>query len=324
MRTKNRVPACTTPLMPRNDRLIETSRAISLIFNIGCVIVINLAFFILTLQPEMARVNVSYLREMWVLVNVSAIPALAMGSMRRHEQRAMLLDKVVKSTLVAVVIHALFLLALTTFLHLDDMRIRDYIFFYALMLVGLLVFRVAAAYALKEYRRHGYNYTRVVIVGAGPNGERLASSLRKDSGFGYKILGFFDDSSDEISVRGDVYPIAALRKFVVDNDVRQIFYTLSGQNDVLADVIRIADDNCIEFYYVPQIPRTLARNFELNNVGHLPLLSIRHNPLKKSLNRLLKRSFDLTISSLFLCFYPIVYIIVAIGIKMGSPGPVYF
>lgn len=324
MRTKNRVPACTTPLMPRNDRLIETSRAISLIFNIGCVIVINLAFFILTLQPEMARVNVSYLREMWVLVNVSAIPALAMGSMRRHEQRAMLLDKVVKSTLVAVVIHALFLLALTTFLHLDDMRIRDYIFFYALMLVGLLVFRVAAAYALKEYRRHGYNYTRVVIVGAGPNGERLASSLRKDSGFGYKILGFFDDSSDEISVRGDVYPIAALRKFVVDNDVRQIFYTLSGQNDVLADVIRIADDNCIEFYYVPQIPRTLARNFELNNVGHLPLLSIRHNPLKKSLNRLLKRSFDLTVSSLFLCFYPIVYIIVAIGIKMGSPGPVYF
>ena len=143
----------------------------------------------------MARVNVSYLREMWVLVNVSAIPALAMGSMRRHEQRAMLLDKVVKSTLESVALHALFLLSLTTFLHLDDMRIRDYLLFYAMMLVGMLLFRVAAAYALKEYRRRGYNYTRVVIVGAGANGERLASSLQKDGGFGYKILGFFDDSA---------------------------------------------------------------------------------------------------------------------------------
>ena len=311
--------------MSRNDRIIETGRIISLIFNIGCVIVINLAFFLLTLQPDMAGVNVSYLREMWVLVNVSAVPALAMGNMGRHEQRAMLLDKVVKTTLLAVVVHALFLLSLTTFLHLDDMRIRDYVFFYALMLVGLLIIRVAGAYALKEYRRRGYNYTRVVIVGSGANGERLAASLMNDSGFGYKILGFFDDiASVSPSVKKDIYPISSLRKFVAENDVRQIFYTLSGQNDILKEVIRIADDNCVEFYYVPQIPRTLARNFELHSVGHIPVLSIRHNPLKSTVNRIVKRTFDLVVSSLFLCIYPLIYIPVAIGIKAGSPGPVYF
>lgn len=273
----------------------------------------------------MAGVNVSYLREMWVLVNVSAVPALAMGNMGRHEQRAMLLDKVVKTTLLAVVVHALFLLSLTTFLHLDDMRIRDYVFFYALMLVGLLIIRVAGAYALKEYRRRGYNYTRVVIVGSGANGERLAASLMNDSGFGYKILVFFDDiASVSPSVKKDIYPISSLRKFVAENDVRQIFYTLSGQNDILKEVIRIADDNCVEFYYVPQIPRTLARNFELHSVGHIPVLSIRHNPLKSTVNRIVKRTFDLVVSSLFLCIYPLIYIPVAIGIKAGSPGPVYF
>lgn len=273
----------------------------------------------------MAGVNVSYLREMWVLVNVSAVPALAMGNMGRHEQRAMLLDKVVKTTLLAVVVHALFLLSLTTFLHLDDMRIRDYVFFYALMLVGLLIIRVAGAYALKEYRRRGDNYTRVVIVGSGANGERLAASLMNDSGFGYKILGFFDDiASVSPSVKKDIYPISSLRKFVAENDVRQIFYTLSGQNDILKEVIRIADDNCVEFYYVPQIPRTLARNFELHSVGHIPVLSIRHNPLKSTVNRIVKRTFDLVVSSLFLCIYPLIYIPVAIGIKAGSPGPVYF
>ena len=146
-----------------------------------------------------------------------------------------------------------------------------------------------------------------------------------DSGFGYKILGFFDDiASVSPSVKKDIYPISSLRKFVAENDVRQIFYTLSGQNDILKEVIRIADDNCVEFYYVPQIPRTLARNFELHSVGHIPVLSIRHNPLKSTVNRIVKRTFDLVVSSLFLCIYPLIYIPVAIGIKAGSPGPVYF
>lgn len=145
--------------MPRQDRIVETSRLLTLIFNTGCIVVINLAFLILIMRPWWDQISPVYLRELWVLVNVSAIPALAVSHMGRHEQRAMLLDKVVKTTIIAVIVHALFFLSVTTFLHLDDMRIRDIVLYYAMMLAGLLIFRVSGAYALKEYRRQGYNYT---------------------------------------------------------------------------------------------------------------------------------------------------------------------
>ena len=63
---------------------------------------------------------------------------------------------------------------------------------------------------------------------------------------------------------------------------------------------------------------------EFHNIGPLPMLSIRRNPLQSVFNRALKRGFDIVISSLFLLFYPLVYIPVAIAIKITSPGPVYF
>ena len=56
----------------------------------------------------------------------------------------------------------------------------------------------------------------------------------------------------------------------------------------------------------------------------MPVLSIRHNPMKSRFNRIVKRGFDLAVSGTFLLFYPLVYIPVAIAIKKSSPGPVYF
>ena len=56
----------------------------------------------------------------------------------------------------------------------------------------------------------------------------------------------------------------------------------------------------------------------------MPLLTVRRNPLKKRFNRGLKRGFDIVFSSVFLCFYPLIYLPIAITIKLTSPGPVYF
>lgn len=53
-------------------------------------------------------------------------------------------------------------------------------------------------------------------------------------------------------------------------------------------------------------------------------MSLQEPPLKSRFNRLLKRAFDLTVSSVVLVLSPIVYIPVAIAIKLSSPGPVFF
>lgn len=54
------------------------------------------------------------------------------------------------------------------------------------------------------------------------------------------------------------------------------------------------------------------------------VLSLLRNPLSNPLNRGIKRLFDIVFSSVFLVFFPLILIPVAIAIKLSSPGPVFF
>ena len=64
-------------------------------------------------------------------------------------------------------------------------------------------------------------------------------------------------------------------------------------------------------------------HFEM--LGNVPVLSIRREPLELLENRIVKRTFDIVCSTLFLCtIFPFIYIIVGVAIKMSSPGPIFF
>lgn len=310
--------------MTNIERPLSRGKYIQLLFSLCDLAIINLLFWITISVFPVIKAYPQELRELWLVVNVSFVPTLAWTAQRRHNMRAIVLDGVTRSTLLAVGTHALFFLSLIAFLGIRSVPVRAYVFYYGLMLVVLPLFRIAANIALKTYRRHGYNFARVVIVGTGATARRLYENMQRDSGYGYKVLGFFDDNPDEDFFADKVYPVDELESFVERNQVRQIFFTLSGHNAALARTIKIADDNVADFYYVPQIPHTLARRFELNSIGSLPVLSISRNPLKNYINRFIKRTFDIVVSSVFLCFYPLIYIPVAIAIKLSSPGPVYF
>lgn len=54
------------------------------------------------------------------------------------------------------------------------------------------------------------------------------------------------------------------------------------------------------------------------------MLTVRHNPHTRAINRFAKRTFDVVFSSIVLLCSPIIFIPVAIAIKISSPGPVFF
>lgn len=309
--------------MTETSRPDRRGRFIPALFTLGDLLIVNLTLWLtLAVFPVLETGHV--VRELWLLVNVCFVPMEALNRHARHEHRAIRMERVVRSTLLECMTHLLCFLALQTFLHLAYLPYRAYGLYYGAMISGLLLFNLAGNYCLKSYRRRGFNFTRVVIIGTGSTARRLYESMLKDSGFGYRVLSFFDNEPKEGFSLGKVRKISELGKFVEENHVRQIFFTLSGQNESLSDVIKIADDHVADFYYVPQIPRTLSRRFELHSIGAIPVLSVLRNPLKNLFNRCVKRSFDLVVSSVFLCFYPIIYIPIAIAIKISSPGPVYF
>lgn len=310
--------------MNSSERATGYGRFIQTLFNLVDLGVVNALFGLtILLYPEIT-VNARYLRELWVLVNVSFLPIIIWSLRNRHDLRVIQLDRVFTNAVFSVVVHALVFMSLIEFLRIPVIPKIAYVCFYSMLLVALSIVQIMSRFILKAYRRRGYNFTRAIIIGTGDTALRLYEHMHTDTGFGYKVLGFFGEDRAKSIPGKYLGNIDDLETFMRDNAIDQIFYTLSGEDNSLSRVIKLADDNVVEFYYVPQISRYLSRRFELNTIGSMPVLSTLHNPLKGNLNRMIKRSFDLAVSSVFLCFYPLIYIPVAIAIKLTSPGPVYF
>ena len=264
------------------------------------------------------------LRTLWVLINVSYLPSLLWLRRSSMMLRAIQLDRVVLRTAAVIGMHALFFLSLNAFLGLNVLGEKQYLLYYGSLTAVLELWSMMAHMAIKHYRRRGYNFTRVVIVGTNDTARRLYEAMRHDSGYGYRVLSFFTTEPVPEFCGVECRPIWKLREYAHDHNIDQIYYTVPGRDELITPVVRIADDCVAEFFYVPQISRYITRGFELHSIGAVPVLSIVRNPLSRPINNALKRAFDLIFSSLVLCFYPLIYIPVAIAIKLTSPGPVYF
>ena len=74
--------------------------------------------------------------------------------------------------------------------------------------------------SLKLYRRKGYNFKKVVIVGAGKNGMELYQVMKDDLSYGFSVKGFFDDN-DSLK---DVLPnylgkTSEVEAYVLEHDI---------------------------------------------------------------------------------------------------------
>lgn len=265
-------------------------------------------------------------RMVWLLVNLSLIPVVYWFS-NVHSRRAVYMDRIVINSVEAVGLHALFFLSLATFLSLDDISIKTYLWFYGACIVALPVWWISARFLLKRWRRRGLNFVNVVIVGTNETAMRLYDEMQSDSGYGYKVVGFVDakrpDEFPEHLYAGD---LTILDRYVKEHGIREIYYTLSGENkSALHTAIAVAESNVVPFYYVPQLSPYINRSVDLYSIGSVPVLTLRHNPLKITINRLIKRAFDVMFSSVVLAVLcPLVFIPVAVAVKMSSPGPVFF
>lgn len=243
-----------------------------------------------------------------------------------RSERAMHMDRLVSKSLEMVFLQAVIFFCLVKFWGDANVGWEFYIELYGMTIIGLPFSWIVTRMIVKAFRRHGRNYVDVVIIGTGVAAVRLARELQNDAGFGYKIQGFFDrERPDNFGTGKFLGTLDRLEEYVKSHPVNEIYYTIPGDDEeMLKRVVKIADDNIITFYYVPQLTSTVARTFHVDHIGMTPVLRAHRNPLENPLNRAVKRGFDIVASSIFLLVSPVIFIPVAIAVKASSPGPIFF
>lgn len=246
-----------------------------------------------------------------------------------ENDRVTYLEKVVWNLIKSVFIHGLLIFALIWIIKADtDPSRKFFLIHYTLFFILLLGWRMLLWFLLKLYRKWGYNYRRVVVIGAGPVGMQIADYFMSDASLGYHFVGFFDDNPHKIKCPREMLlgNLSEVKEFCKRIEIDEIYCALPlSANNKIMELKSYADNGMIRFRIIPDFRGFLNRKVDMDFYGFVPVLTIRKEPLESLSNRVLKRIFDVIFSLLvILLVFPWLFSIIAILIKFTSKGPVFF
>jgi putative colanic acid biosynthesis UDP-glucose lipid carrier transferase len=201
--------------------------------------------------------------------------------------------------------------------------LKLFLFKYSLYFILILAWRVLSLYFLKNIRSRGFNYKKIVIAGGEQAGRDLYSFFRTHREYGYKCLGFFDDNEKN---KNKIGSIEELEAFAIKNDIDEIYCALTDiDENKIQNLMSFADNNLIKLKILPNLKGIRHQKFEISFYDDIPVLNFRNFPLDITINRIIKRIFDVSFSSLvIILIFPWLFPIIAILIKFSSQGPVFF
>lgn len=298
------------------------------LIGIGDLVVLNLMFILVysLLGPLYTRAISNNLREVLLLLNFCYFFSLYFVPIQLHRS-IVYLDKVVQRAFSVITLLIFLFATCLVFLNVGDVLATFLLVYYVSTIVVFSCWRVLVRMMLKFYRRKGYNFKKVVIVGAGKNGMDLYRVMKDDISSGFNILGFFDDNQ----VLKNVLPnylgtTDKVEGYALAHDVDEIYCTLPGTNDdKILRLLDFSEKHMIRFFIVPEFYRNVKKSMVMEIMESIPIITVRREPLQAFYNRALKRAFDIGFSLVVLCtIFPILYVVIGFLIKRSSPGPIFF
>jgi putative colanic acid biosynthesis UDP-glucose lipid carrier transferase len=240
---------------------------------------------------------------------------------------------------------------ITTFEIFSRKTLRSYIYFLALIMVfivlfkqeglsrlfvmtvlvsiGLVIFVNRLVYiVIAQYIRNREEFVRkVIIIGYNDVSKKLVKQLEEDT-LNTKIIGYCEDEQEvhELST----YPIVGNLNNVIEVSkqfqANEIFSTIApDENDSIYELMKQADQACIRFKLIPNFNTFTRLPVHIDYFGSLPVLSLRKEPLDDIANRVRKRIYDFVISSIVIILV-LSWMIPLLGflIWLDSRGPVFF
>lgn len=209
--------------------------------------------------------------------------------------------------------------------------IKSIVCFTILLYCGILVSRYLERWVIKRYRLMGRNTRNVVFIGSDTTMTPVYEYLVSDPSMGYRVHGYYSDFEikevpegfNRIGTLGDVEKVMAEAGASAIAD--EIYCSLPiTDKDRIRRIIRYCNNNVVHFYYIPVVSHVFGNTFKPERIGETTVFTNHLEPLQIPTNKLIKRAFDIVVSSaILLCLLPFIPVI-AIIIKIQSPGPVFF
>jgi putative colanic acid biosysnthesis UDP-glucose lipid carrier transferase len=187
--------------------------------------------------------------------------------------------------------------------------------------------RLSVRLGLRALRLRGLNQRHIAIVGAGDLGHTVATRLASSPWAGFNVLAFYDDDASRSSEAG-AQPVRTidgdLIRDVAVGNIDQVWVALPLRAEArIREILTLLREHPVEIRFVPDIYSFHLLNHSLTEVAGLPVISLTETPMS-GINRIVKAIEDYALASLLLLVASPVMVLIALGVKLSSPGPVFY
>lgn len=232
--------------------------------------------------------------------------------------------KIIKASLVAI------LILITVVYFVKEYKYSRVVFFYfwVLSTSGLIISRSSLRALLRYLRKKGLNLRFVLIVGAGELGQKILRSINRHPELGLRVTGFLTRRREKLATKVFDVPVLGLyediKKILAAHHIDQIVLALPLEEHFrLKTIMEAIDDEMVDIKIVPDFFEYISLRGGVEELDNIPIINLRDSPLY-GWNRISKQCFDILFSLIILTIFSPLLVLIAILIKITSPGPVFY
>jgi len=304
------------------------SRYLEQFLYIWDLLIINIAFLI-GVYLRLGNFQILQDKNYQLLIILGNILWLVLISYKKGLKRFRVerIESTLRKSLFILLMHFGILSALVLFLNFDYLSRLSFLYFYLGFTLLILLSRVGIFFFLKRYRARGFNFRRVIIIGCEDAGQRIGNYLSKDLSFGYKVIGYFDDTQPDVFSGNYLGSLNQIEKYIQSSQVDEMYVALhSNQNDIIDKLIGLSEKYLIRIKFIPDFRAyTKTRRVNIDFYDGIPVMMLRKEPLENPINRLVKKAFDMIFALFGILFiFSWLFPILSVLIKLSSKGPIFF
>ena len=205
-----------------------------------------------------------------------------------------------------------------------DMSRVQFILFVLITFLLQLAWRMAVRIYWRFSPNNVKGQRHVLILGAGVVGMQIAETLYSQIRSKALVIHYLDDDPQKQSRPEVLGRISALESILSSQEVDDLIITLPVEaHKKITNVIVAVRTYPMKVWLVPDSHRLALYRASIENFFGIPLLGL-HAPAILSNQRMVKRLFDICFSAVILVFTSPLMGLIALLIRLDSPGPVFF
>jgi exopolysaccharide biosynthesis polyprenyl glycosylphosphotransferase len=214
--------------------------------------------------------------------------------------------------------------------HISIITPISIVIFWSSICTFSILSRLLSKLALERFRLKGHNVRFMLIVGTNPRAISFAHRIEKNIQLGYQIIGFADDhwtGLEELENSGYlvVTSLDDLPGFLRDNVVDEMVIALpiKSSYDQITKIIRLCEKHGIITRFLCDLFNQKMAPSKAEWFEDVQIVKRTINPLR-GWPVLMKHLIDLGFSLIALIIFSPLFLVVGLGIKLTSPGPLFF